>query len=110
MAYLRGDIVAVDFPYSDGSDSKYRPAVVLAAQTIEPTGDVIVLMISSQQRHEGYSVELSDFFLTEPMPKQSFVRCHRLFAMDAKLVLGKLSSLTPQGMKRVLNEVVNIIS
>ncbi len=48
MAFQRGDVVLVPFPYSDLSGAKARPAVVLSSaayQEVEP--DVLVAAITS---------------------------------------------------------------
>ncbi len=88
MKYRRGDIVALDFPFTDGSDSKLRPAVVLSSETIEATNDIVVMMIStSKGKLPEIAVELQPNFLSQTMPKASFVRCHRLFAIETSLVL-----------------------
>ena len=48
--FAAGDIVSLDFPFSDGADGKNRPALVLAGPS--PHGDYTVAMISrSQQTH-----------------------------------------------------------
>lgn len=37
--YQQGDIVVVDFPFTDVSQTKRRPALVLSNQTVNQTGD-----------------------------------------------------------------------
>ena len=87
--YNRGDIVAVKFPFSDGSSNKFRPALVLSNNEVEKTGDVIILMISSHRRDNDIVVPLEDMMLTEPLPKPSFVKYNRLFSIETKLLKGK---------------------
>jgi len=51
--FVKGTILVVPFPFSDLSDSKKRPVLVVAT----PGGDDIILcQITSQNRHDGYSI------------------------------------------------------
>jgi mRNA interferase MazF len=108
--YSRGDIVSVNFPFTDGSQSKERPALIISNDMIAGTGDVVILMISSKGRADGIVLELTPELIISPLPKQSFVRCHRFFTMDAELILAKYSQVTPEGMNMILEKVVSIIS
>ena len=108
--YSRGDIVSVNFPFTDGSQTKERPALIISNETTAATGDVVILMISSKTRERDITIELTPELLVSHLPKNSFVRCHRLFTMDADLVLSKYSRVTPKGMKLIFDAVVSIIS
>ncbi len=67
--FRRGDIVSIDFPFSDGSGSKLRPALVISNDTISATNDVIVLMITSQKRTIDSTIELTSELTSRPLPK-----------------------------------------
>lgn len=45
--YNQGDIVVVDFPFTDASQTKKRPALVLSNHTVNQTGDYLLVMITS---------------------------------------------------------------
>ncbi len=55
--FVRGDIVVVPFPFSDLTDSKRRPALVL---TDLKGDDIILCQITSKNRHDSYSIVLDD--------------------------------------------------
>ena len=51
MAYAIGDVVLVPFPFTDLSEIRVRPAVVVSAELFnQETRDVTVAMITSQPR------------------------------------------------------------
>ena len=106
----RGDIVSVDFPFSDGSGSKFRPALVISNNKVEPSGDVILLMISSVNRPNDITFELLPQMVSVPLPKNSFVKCHRLFSVDAKLMNAKLSEVNMAALKEINSLVTSLIS
>jgi mRNA interferase MazF len=55
--FVKGDVVVVPFPFSDLSQSKRRPALVLAQ--IEGN-DRILCQITSQHVRDLYAIELID--------------------------------------------------
>ncbi len=59
MNVHRGDIVLVDFPYSDHTDSKVRPALVVQAdvwnQRLDDT--ILALITSSRRRRIGAATQ-----------------------------------------------------
>ncbi len=58
--FVRGDVVVVPFPFSDLTQAKRRPALVIA--TLEGD-DVILCQITSKTVRDSYSIALeeSDF-------------------------------------------------
>jgi mRNA interferase MazF len=93
MAYTKGDIVLVDFPFSDNSSAKLRPVLVISSELVHATGDLMLMMMTSKVKHDGLSVAVAPTDLSEPLPLQSYLRCHKVFVLTAELVVKKLSRL-----------------
>ena len=55
--FVKGDIVVVPFPFSDLSQSKRRPALILA--TLEGD-DLILCQITSQTVRDTYAIAIDD--------------------------------------------------
>jgi len=108
--YKRGDIVAVKFPFSDFSTGKIRPAVVMSNSLISASDDLILAMITSKFRSKDVVVEITDKDTTSKLPKNSFVKCHRITAVDKSLILYKISSLNTKALNSVFAKIVSIIS
>ncbi len=53
--FVKGDVVVLNFSFSDLSQTKRRPALVLAALQVD---DLILCQITSQAREDRYSVRL----------------------------------------------------
>ncbi len=67
--YQQGDIVVVDFPFTDVSQTKKRPALVLSNQTINQTGDYLLVMITSQVKRDGLSIPITEVdYADRPLP------------------------------------------
>ena len=58
--YQKGDLVFVNFPYSDGSKFKPRPAIILSGNKVNQTGDYILVQITSNvSRTDGLSLPIT---------------------------------------------------
>ncbi|AGX43483.1 type II toxin-antitoxin system PemK/MazF family toxin [Clostridium saccharobutylicum] len=55
--FIKGDIVVVPFSFSDLSQSKKRPALVLSDLDGE---DLILSQITSQNIYDSYAIEISE--------------------------------------------------
>ncbi|NJK69968.1 MAG: type II toxin-antitoxin system PemK/MazF family toxin [Microcoleus sp. CSU_2_2] len=104
MKLKKGDIVLVEFPFTDLSDKKLRPAVVLwASSTIN---EITICFISSQN---VTSLSLDEFALNAADPEfystglrvSSKVRVTRIVSLEQKLILRRLGELGPQQMQQL---------
>jgi len=55
MSYIQGDIVLVPFPFTMGTSSKVRPAIVVSNSTVNNTEDVILAQITSKPRKDVFT-------------------------------------------------------
>ena len=108
MRVKRGDIVLVDFPYSDRSSSKVRPALVVQADTwnerLEDT--ILALITSSNRRRLGattqYFIELStNDGIQTGLKFDSIVQCENLLTYKTDLLLRVLGSLSDTEMTKI---------
>lgn len=107
---IKGDVVLVQFPFTDLSQSKLRPAIIL---WIDPVGtDVVVCAITSQNLNR---LEEGEFLLDTADPDfpstglrvASKVRATRIATLDRQLVarrLGKVGRRSMQTLNTVLIE------
>ncbi len=92
--FVKGDIVVVPFPFSDLTQSKRRPALVLAKLKGD---DLILCQITSRNVRDEYSVELDEpDFETGTLHKQSNIRTNRLFTADRGIILYKAGRIRKQ--------------
>ncbi|MBY0435398.1 MAG: type II toxin-antitoxin system PemK/MazF family toxin [Cyclobacteriaceae bacterium] len=109
MDINQGDIVAVDFPFSDGSGIKRRPALVISNDVINKTGDVVLMQVTSKFKNDVLTIALQPKEISSPLPLQSFLRVHKLFTIDRKLVVKKLSKLNENAFDSVLAKLFEIL-
>lgn len=86
----KGDIVSVDFPFTDLTGKKKRPALVLALDGVDAT-----LAFVTTQLHQA---QPPDVVLTPSrlngLKLPSLVRTSKLATLNQRLIHGKLGELT----------------
>ena len=106
--FVRGDVVVVPFPFSDLSQAKRRPALVLANLQGD---DIILVQITSQAISDWYSVPLSDDdFLSGKLNRSSNIRPNRIFTADSAIIRYKIGSIQPKKLGETIAKVIEILS
>ena len=87
-----GDVIAVPFPFSDLSQAKRRPALVVASAE---HGDVILCQITSRSYASKRALPIgSADFVRGTLPMDSFARPDKLFTASESIAVSVLGSLT----------------
>jgi mRNA interferase MazF len=100
LAMKRGDVVLVDFPYSDQTGSKLRPALVVQADALNQKLDdtILALITSSRRRMVGSPTQLVIKVATNEgrssgLRMDSVVQCENLVTREQRLLKKKLGDL-----------------
>lgn len=110
-AYQQGDIVVVDFPFTDVLWTKRRPALILSNPLINQTGDYLLVMITSQVKRDGLSLAIAAAdYIDKPLPLTSFVRFHKVFLLNESLILSRFSSVTTAFRESVVDELGKLLA
>ncbi len=107
MNIRRGNVVLVDFPYSDQT-GKVRPALVVQSdvwnQRLDDT--ILALITSSRHRRVGaatqYSIDISTAVGQQTgLRHNSVVQCENLITYEQSLILCVLGSLSAKAMQQI---------
>jgi mRNA interferase MazF len=108
--YKQGDIVVVNFPFTDISQTKKRPALVISNQQVNQTGDYLLVQITSQFRNDGLSLPiLPTDFTAQPLLLDSYVRLHKIFLLNESLIIRKATMVTPTFYNRLIDAIISFI-
>jgi mRNA interferase MazF len=104
----RGDVILVDFPYSDRTGSKFRPALVVQDDEWNNRLDdtILALITSSRHRLVGAATQLSiDISNLEGrrsgLRMPSIVQCENLLTVDKGFVVHTIGRLSDGLMRQV---------
>lgn len=101
----RGDVVLFDFPYSDRTGSKLRPAVVVQADALNRSIHDTILALVTRTRRGGATEVLID--VTTPDGRQaglfhtSVLDCKNLLTADQRLIYTKIGSFSAALMRQM---------
>lgn len=89
MLFERGEIVLLAFPFASETGVKQRPALVL----LDPKDqDLLVARITTQQHQSAFDIAVRDW-KGAGLLAPSYVRLHKLAAVEKRLVRRKLGRL-----------------
>ena len=104
---VKGDVVVVPYPFSDLTQAKRRPALVVS--TLEGD-DLILCQITSQYIRDNYAISLTDMdFETGELKQPSNVRPNRLFTADSNIILYRVGGLKGTKLTEIIEKIINII-
>ena len=103
-----GSVVLVPFPFSDLSQSKRRPAILLASVT---RGDVVLCQVTSNPYGDPLAVRIDDTdFEQGSLRHESFARPGKLFTASTALVLATVGKLTQEKHREIIEVVVALLN
>jgi len=105
---VKGDVVVVNFPFTDLSGFSKRPALVLANLRGD---DTILCQITTQQsRKDEYALTLEEEdFCNGKLVYSSFIRVNKLFTASNRVILKKVGKITEDKLSEVEEKLFEII-
>jgi len=105
--FIRGDVVVIPFPFSDLTQAKRRPALVVADLEGD---DLILCQITSKSIKDIYAIPIDDNnFKTGGLRQQSNVRPNRIFTADSHIVLYRVGSIKINKLDEVIEKIIEIL-
>jgi len=97
----------VPFPFSDLSNAKLRPAVVLADVG---RGDLILCQITSRHYNDPNSIAIdNNSFFTGSLNIRSYVRPGKIFTANRNLIIREVAKLKRESLKQIIEAIVKIL-
>lgn len=107
VAPAAGAVVLVRFPFSDLSQVKLRPAVVLADAG---RGDWILCQVTSKPYGDSRAIELENAsFATGSLQVTSYARPGKLFTANLDLIVAQVGTLKSGPFKQILDNIVDLL-
>ena len=107
VAPAAGSVVLVPFSFSDLSQSKLRPAVVLAEAG---HGDWILCQVTSSPYADPAAVRLAnEDFSRGSLRVESYARPGKLFTASQELLVSEVGLLRETAFDRVLDAVIGVL-
>jgi mRNA interferase MazF len=106
MKFSRGEIVLVDYPFSDRSGSKVRPALVVQTDSLNGRIDDTILAAVSRSTHRAGATQLFIDLATAEgaasgLRQNSMIQCENLLTYDQGLTFRAIGRLTVSQMEQI---------
>jgi len=104
MSVCRGEVVRVDWPYSDRTGSKVRPALVVQADTLNGLiADTVLVLISRTHRAVGMTEVMIDPAIESGcgLRYPSVASCNNLLTIDQGLIVQPIGRVSPAIMQHI---------
>lgn len=107
VAPSAGAVVLVPFPFSDPSNSKLRPALVLAGVG---QGDWVLCQITSKSYADPKAIEIRDTdFSSGSLSLTSYARPGKLFTANESLIVSRAGVLKRTMLSQIVAAVVKLL-
>jgi len=107
--YRQGDIVLLPYPYTDLSNTKQRPVVIISRNSINKQ-IFIVAKITSVIRTDEFSFLIKPTDIDTNLKYESEVRTNELFTVHSSLIIKKFSSFKKETLKKLSDRIKHNIS
>ena len=105
---MKREIVTINFPFSDLSGAKRRPALVLADWGGD---DIMLCQITTKSNSDGLEVNLqASDFENGSLPVVSNIRPNKIFTAERKTILSVTGKISEAKFSEVANQIVKLIS
>jgi mRNA interferase MazF len=102
-----GAVVLLQFPFSDLSDTKLRPAIVLANAD---RGDWVLCQVTSKPYGDARAIPIEPGdFAAGSLRVTSFARPGKLFTASQNLMVARAGVLKTELRNRIVESVVNLL-
>ena len=106
-AFAAGAVVLVPFPFSDLSQAKLRPAVVLADVR---RGDFILWQVTSNPYGDPTAVTLLDeWFLEGSLRRMCNARPMKIFTANESLIVARVAILQAEAVVEITDRIVRVL-
>lgn len=107
VTFGRASVVLVEFPFSDLSDKKLRPAIVLAQANKE---DWILCQVTSNTSIDDKAIEINDTdFVNGSLRQKSFAHPNKIFTGRESLIIRRVGILKDETNSAIIGTVIKIL-
>ncbi|MEK6817593.1 MAG: type II toxin-antitoxin system PemK/MazF family toxin [Nanoarchaeota archaeon] len=105
--FVKGDVVVLDFPFSNLLQVKRRPALIIKVPKGE---DVIACQITGDSYEKSVEIQLEKIDFQEGnLNRKSYLRLDKIFSVEKSLIKYKIGRLKPEKFNEILEKICNFL-
>lgn len=107
MIFKKFDIVLVDFPFTDLSKIKKRPALVI--KHLEGDNTILCQITTKRRNIQNYEIPLSKDKCKGDIRFDSYIYLDMIFTLHKKVIYRKIGEIADSEIKEVVNDKIKEI-
>ena len=105
--FVKGDVVVLNFPFTDLSGTRRRPALVVTSLDGD---DLILCQITSRVKTDRYSIKLeADDFVSGSLSVESVVRPNKIFTADKSIILYVACKISQNKTTIIIDSICEVL-
>ncbi len=105
--FVRGDIVVLEFPFSNLIQAKRRPSLIIKVPKGE---DVIVCQITGKSYEKSVEIPIKrDDFNKGNLKVDSYMRLDKIFSVEKSLIKYKAGSLKQEKFNEIIDKICSYL-
>ena len=105
--FVKGEIIVIEFPFSDLKDAKRRPVLIVKVLKGE---DIIVLQITGSSYEPSVEIRINNNdFKNGSLKRDSFVRIDKIASIEKSLIKYKIGSLKQEKFNQILEKTCSFL-
>jgi mRNA interferase MazF len=109
IKYKQGDIILLPYPYTDLSNTKQRPAVIISKDSANKL-HYIVAKITSVIRDDKFSFPIAPTDIDRELKYVSEVRINEVFTVSPSIIIKKFASFRKESLIRLTEQIKDHIT
>ncbi len=105
--FVKGDVVVLEFPFSDLISFKRRPSLIIKIPSGE---DVIICQITAESQKKDVEVSVrNNEFAKGGLKRDSYVRIDKITTIKKTRIKYKVGSLKPEKFGEILDKIISFL-
>ena len=105
--FVKGDVVILEFPFSNLIQVKKRPSLVIKVPRGE---DIIVCQITGKSYEKSVEIPIKkEDFCKENLKVESYMRLDKIFSIEKSLIKYKAGSLKQEKFNEILDKICSFL-
>ena len=104
---VKGDIIVLEFPFSDLKSYKRRPSLIIKVPEGE---DVIICQITAESQKKNVEIPIkNNEFANGGLKRDSYVRIDKITTIKKTRIKYKIGSLKPEKFREIIERVISFL-
>ena len=104
---VRGDVIVLEFPFSDLTSYKRRPSLIIKVPEGE---DVIICQITAESQKKDVEIPIrNNEFSKGRLKRDSYVRIDKITTIKQTRIKYKIGSLKSEKVKEIIDKIISFL-